>query len=145
MLIAFLVVLGTIYFTERGLLFIDIPSLLIVVLIPMALTIVSYGFEGFKELFELFLKFTHEPTTPQAHLKKKIRILDSYIIYTYASGVIGTFIGIIALLTNSFVLSVEDGLASFSVALLTLFYATLINEIKIRPTKKGLVDLAAIS
>lgn len=114
-------------------LFFNIPSVVLVVGLTTAIGLMTYGVKDLaRALFALRVVVAHMPEGLLC--KRDAEILRGLTVYIYASGVIGTSIGIIQMLaTLDDPSTVYQGL---TVALLTLFYAVLISEGLFRPAAR---------
>jgi flagellar motor component MotA len=121
--------------------FIDIPSLIFVVVVPMALSTVAHGWQGVVEFSKVSLSIVGLGTVDATLRARMIRLTRNYISYTYASGVIGTMMGSIMIMAQYDRWSLEVGVAeAASVSMLTLLYAVLINELKMRPLLHAIIE-----
>ncbi len=110
--------------------FVNIPSLVIVVGFTLGAGLMAYGYQdlqaGLSALSALVVKRPDDSIT-----RRHAQVLRGLIPTTYGSGVIGAVIGIVHLLAH-----MEDPSqigAGMAVALLSIFYAAMLAEGVLRP------------
>ena len=112
-------------------LFINIPSQLICVLIPLALSLFIYGLDPILHaLASLISSFPFVPHISSSTLLDA-QIIRQNIMHVYAAGILGTLIGLVQMLSG-----LDDFSAihiGFSVLLLCPLYSVLIAEGLLRP------------
>ena len=117
--------------SPRAYLFLDIPSALFIIGCVVAMLIstgnIKFIIKGFKQA--IFGKENLDPETESRILKS----INFTIYITIASGVLGTLIGIICILSS--LDNVQNAGASFSVSLITLLYSFVIAFFILLPVK----------
>ena len=142
-ILAFIVVLSTIwaslgYGPSLWSVFIDIPSLIIILLISVFLLLTNYS-PG-----EVVLAFTigfKKDRIKQQDLKKSINLFDSLGKYLIISAVLTTLAGLIAMLAVFSQISVDgnaDWGGGIALAMLTILYSLILYLIIVIPFRNGL-------
>jgi flagellar motor component MotA len=128
---------GAILMGGRPVIFLNIPSFVMVAGGTGALGLMSYGA---KEFFHAVLVLRIVIVrSPRGLLRQRdADILRGLAVFSYASGVIGTMIGAVQILASLDDLS-QLG-PRFAVALLTVFYAILLSEAVFRPVARIIED-----
>ena len=138
MLIAYLLIilsLSVIITANSGWIFLFDPlSFLFILLVSFSLYYISHGWTGFRYLLLVLSNFLNRKKLPSG-AKPYIQHLIASI---YKAGFIGTFIGLIILL-NTYDIKDIGTQRHLADASLTLFYATILNEIFLRPIDHRLI------
>lgn len=114
--------------------FADIPSLIIVTVIPLSLLVVSYGIGGLKMAFSAPFEMGATGELKNAY----ITVLKDLRIYAIVSGWIGAIIGLILVFNDKGILSRElaDLLPVFGLAMMTVLYGYMIAFLYAYPLQK---------
>lgn len=125
-----LAIVGTGLNIRTGLVFLNVPSLIICVGLPTALGFMSFGIrDTIRGVWVLRALLVRVP--PETVSSREMSVLRGLIGPVYASGLIGLIVGVIGLLVHLQDPSmIGTGLA---VALICPFYAVLIAEVVLRP------------
>lgn len=116
--------------------FIDVVALIVNVPVMLGLGFMTYG----KQYWQLFTAIgTLFRTSPASDPSALCKIVRSSIIYAYAAGVIGVFIGTIQILRNCDDPSMLP--LAWSVNILCLYYSVLIAECILRPAQKRIENM----
>jgi len=114
--------------------FIDIPSAMIVIVIPL---IVMLSHSSLSEIINAYKMALQKKSSSISEISKSITILKALEKQIFLSGIGGTIYGIISMLTIQNINS--DMIAKgFSMALLTIFYMVLLIQFFVTPFKTGL-------
>lgn len=111
--------------------FFNIPSAVICVAVPAGLGIAAFGLRDFFHGIGT-LRFFALEMTPDAVRERDGTVIRGLIPFVYASGVLGTLIGVVQMLAT-----LDDPAqvgAGMAVALLTVLYAVVGAECFLRPT-----------
>lgn len=128
-----LVATGVLFAGARATLFLNLPSLLIVVLLSLVLSLCTFSPVEIGRAFALAFRRTE---VDQSELRAAILYFRSLQWYLIVSGLIGFFIGLIAILAGlGTAKTVGAGLA---IALLTVFYSLLLAAVVAVPFRTGL-------
>lgn len=131
-LVAFAVILG-----DSEAVFINVPSLIICIGLPIGLSLASSSVTDTVGALRSLRCLVISPK-PGDITSRNAQVLRHMVSYSYAAGIIGAMIGGIQVLRQI------DGLANIHVALslslLTLFYSTLISECILRPAARQIED-----
>jgi len=121
LLMLFTMAIATGWFSHAGVL-IDPPSILIVILIPLALIVISGLWRDLKRAFKIIL--SKENIYTRSELKKSEVAIKAFQTYVCLSGIFGTLVGMVTVL--SILDDMDKLLPSISVSMLTLFYSLFI-------------------
>jgi flagellar motor component MotA len=120
------------------LLFINIPSAIIVGLCTLTLGLTTFGATDFlRSAFAARLLIFKLPLSD--HKKEHAQILRSLIIYTYAGGIIGFTIGLIQMLATLDDPSTIGG--ALAINTIAPFYAVILSECILRPAARRIEHL----
>lgn len=128
-------IMATIWLGGNSILvFVDVLSLVIIILFAFPSLIGTFGWKGFWKSFRLaFSRDEHAEREEYARAWIVLKTLGRMI---YMGGVIGSFIGIIGIFAfASGDAEVLRETANYSVALLGIFYSLIINLVLIEPLK----------
>ena len=123
--------------------FVYLPALLVTVFGALALSYLSYGalatLRALRSLTWLIL------TPPENEsLGGLVRVLRGNLVHLYASGAVGTFIGLIKMLDfHGRTMDSSWQASPILVTLLPLFYALLLSECLVRPAARRIRGLVA--
>lgn len=108
---------------------IDLPALLFVMIVPFSISCISYGGKATWQVYRLILWLIYEQKN-RREVSVYMPVLRKLIIYSYVSGVIGSLLSLLGMLTLSQEVYYPAGL---SVVLLIIMYATIQSELLFRP------------
>lgn len=114
--------------------FIDIPSLIIVTVIPLSLIVASYGIGGLKMIFKAPFEMNATGDLKNAY----ITVLKDMRVYAIISGWIGAIIGLILVFNDKKMLSQEyvELLPVFGLAMMTVLYGYMLAFLYAYPLQK---------
>jgi flagellar motor component MotA len=128
LIMALLLIGGIIVVTGAGpLAYLDIPSLIVVTLLPAIMIIASFSFEEIGRSFSAAL----DPNADQADLRKAHAFFGALGKYVNLAAGIGIVAGIIAIASN--LSSYESAGLGISLALLVVFYSMILQLIFVIP------------
>jgi len=135
--IALFIILGVVamlvHFGANELFFVDVPTLLYLILFLSAATIISFGTDGlFKSVAGLKYLFTDE-MEGGASAQYLAKIFQSQIKFAYGGSLLGIVIGVISMHAEVSEYSLDALHKGYAVNLLVLFFATLLSEGILRP------------
>lgn len=124
---------GVLFAGARATLFLNLPSLLIVVLLSLVLSLCSFSPAEIGHAFALAFRRT---AVDQRELRTAILYFRSLQWYLIASGLIGFFVGLITILAGlGTAATLGSGLA---ISLLTVLYSLLLAAVVAVPFRTGL-------
>jgi len=119
--------------------FINIPSAVICIVVPAGLGIAAFGMRDFLHGVGT-LRFFALEMSPDAVRERDRAVIRGMIPFVYASGLLGTFIGVVQMLAT-----IDDPSkfgAGMAVALLTVLYAIFGAECILRPALRHIENAA---
>jgi len=137
MCIAF--VLITLWYAGSFTYFIDLNSILFVLIIPFGLCTSASGLALTLRTYRSLSWFIIKPKK-ETNTQKMLPIIRMLILYCYSSGVLGSFIGFIAIFSNITPTN-QDFWTATAVALMPIFWGALLAELAFRPLKHKIEQL----
>lgn len=126
-----LLILMTLVMAGGGSMLIDAPSLILVMILPLGLSVISNGLQlTWKAVCLIKWLFVEPLAKMKVHLL--LPVLRKLIVYSYVAGVIGALIALLGGL-NQLVQTSNFHFGSIQVSLIALIYGALLAELIFRP------------
>jgi flagellar motor component MotA len=129
----------TLWFAGSFTYFVDLNSILFVLIIPFGLCSLASGFSLTLRTYRTLSWFIIKPEQ-ETNTQQMLPVIRMLIIYCYSSGLLGSFIGFIAIFSNITPTN-PDFWTATAIALMPIFWGLLLAELAFRPLKHKIEQL----